>query len=63
MSEKRTWNSPIREPWNPVIRNILQAIDTHNQLYFKTGNPWHLQKAQELRFYVIELKEWIASNE
>jgi hypothetical protein len=63
VSEKRTWNSPIREPWNPVIRNILQAIDTHNQLYFKTGKPWHLQKAQELRGYVIELKEWIASNE
>lgn len=55
----REWNTPKREPWNSPIHNILKAIDNHTQEYFKSGDTWHLQKAQLLREYVSELKTWI----
>jgi len=61
--EKRTWNTPAREPWNEMIRCCLKSIDQHNQMYFETGNSWHLAKAQELRNYVTELKCWLARKE
>ena len=56
---QRTFNTIHREEWNKPIHNILKAIDNHNHEYFKTQDPWHLEKAQELRIYVTELKEWI----
>jgi hypothetical protein len=56
---KREFNTPIREPWNPVIHHCLKAIDHHVMAYFKTGNEWHLQKAQDLRVYITELKTYI----
>ena len=59
----RTFNTPIREPWNTPIHNILKAIDNHTQEYLKRGDIWHLQKAQELRTYVSELKTWIHHQE
>ena len=59
----REWNTPHREDWNAPIHNILKAIDAHTQEYFKSGNEWHLQKAEELRKYVAELKEWIHKTE
>jgi hypothetical protein len=55
----RTFNTPIREPWNAPIHNILKAIDSHTQEYFKSGDTWHLEKAETLRNYVSELKTWI----
>lgn len=60
---ERTFNTPSREPWNKPIHNILKAIDQHNVEYFKSGDSWHLQKAQLLREYVSELKTWIHENE
>jgi hypothetical protein len=60
---KREWNTVEREPWNPVIHQLLRAIDNHNTAYFKTGNSWHLHKAQFLREYVIELKDFILESE
>ena len=59
----REWNTPHREKWNAPIHQILKAIDNHNQEYFRTKNPWHLQKAQMLREYLIELKNWITIKE
>jgi hypothetical protein len=59
----RTYNTPHREDWNAPIHNILKAIDNHTQEYFKGGDEWHLNKAQELRKYVAELKEWIHLQE
>jgi predicted NAD/FAD-binding protein len=59
----RTYNTPHREDWNAPIHNILKAIDNHTQEYFKGGDEWHLNKAQELRIYVAELKEWIHKTE
>jgi hypothetical protein len=59
----REWNTPVREPWNPVISNILKAIDNHTSQYMKDGNVWHLQKAHQLRGYVVELKDWIVATE
>lgn len=60
---KREWDTIEREPWNPVIHQLLRAIDNHNKVYFKTGDPWHLHKAQSLREYVIELKDFILKSE
>jgi hypothetical protein len=59
----REWNTPIREPWNPVIKKCLDAIDTHMRLYLKTGDEWHLSKAETLRKYVKDLKVWIHKEE
>jgi hypothetical protein len=59
----RDFNTPEREPWNAFIKAALKAIDTHNTMYFQTQNPWHLQKASELRAHVKELKEWITLKE
>ena len=55
----REWNTPVREPWNPVIHQCLKAIDNHMHQYIRTGNVWHLEKAAFLRSYVMELKRWI----
>ena len=59
----REWDTPIREPWNPLIKQALDAIDRHEHLYRKTGNGWHAAKAHELRRYVYELKTWIHQQE
>ena len=59
----REWNTNQRKDWNAPIHNILKAIDNHTQEYFKSGNVWHLEKAQELREYVSELKTWIHTEE
>jgi hypothetical protein len=59
----RDFNTPHRQEWNAPIHNILKAIDNHNQEFFKTGNHWHLKKADMLRTYLLELKEWIYRKE
>jgi hypothetical protein len=59
----REWNTPHRESWNAPIHNILKAIDNHTQEYFKSGDEWHLQKSEELRQYLQELKTWIHQKE
>lgn len=63
MDDRRTFNTPIREPWNTPIHNCLKAIDNHMALYLATKNIWHLEKAAELRKYVRELKTWIHAEE
>ena len=59
----REFDTPQRQPWNTPIHNILKAIDNHTRLYLKSGDIWHLQKAQELRKYVADLKTWIHKEE
>jgi len=59
----RTFNTPHREKWNAPIHNILKAIDNHTQEYFKSGEIWHLEKAEMLRVYLTELKTWIHKQE
>jgi hypothetical protein len=63
MNERRTWNTPTREPWNPVIHQMLRAIDHHNEAFFRDGNDWHIDKAIILRQYVRELKDWLNEEE
>ena len=63
MDDRRTFNTPIREPWNTPIHNCLKAIDNHMALYFATRNQWHLDKASMLREYLHELKSWIHAEE
>lgn len=59
----REFNTPIREPWNPVIKKCLDAIDTHIKIHLKTGDKWHLSQAEILRQYVRNLKSWIHKEE
>lgn len=63
MDERRTFNTPIREPWNAPIHNILKAIDNHTKKFLETGDIWHEEKAFMLREYLHELKTWIHKNE
>ena len=63
MSERRTWDNPVRSPWNPKIYNILKSIDLHVDLYLQTGDRQHLEMAEHLRAYVYCLKAWIHREE
>jgi len=60
---KRTFNTPTRAPWNPVIHQLLKAVDEHMHLYFLHRDPWHLEKASMLRAYLHELKTYIHKQE
>lgn len=62
-SERRTWNTPLREPWNPVVKACLNAIDEHVRLHLETHDKWHMEQAEQLRCYVMELKRWIHNQE
>jgi hypothetical protein len=42
---------------------MLDAIDRHEDLLRRTGCGWHAAKAQDLRRYVAELKDWIHCEE
>lgn len=59
----REWNNPIREPWNPVIKKCLDAVDEHMRQHLMTGDDWHLSQAETLRKYVKNLKVWIHKQE
>jgi hypothetical protein len=59
----REWNTPKRECWNPPIHQILKAIDNHTRLWMETGDYWHEEKANVLRDYLRELKDWIHKQE
>lgn len=61
--EKRTFNTPSRERWNPVIYQCLKAIDCHMEFYLKTRDEWHMEKAAFFREYLHELKTWILTEE
>jgi hypothetical protein len=63
MTERRTFNTPLREPLNPIIYQSLRAIDWHNAQFFLTMDRWHLEKAAIIRQYVTELKAWIYEQE
>lgn len=62
-ADRRTWNSPVREPWNPRIHSILKTVDLHVEMYIKTGDPFHLKMADCLRCYIMQLKDWIHEEE
>jgi hypothetical protein len=63
MTERRTFNTPLREPLNPIIYQSLRAIDWHNAQYFLSMDQWHLEKAAMLRSYLHELKSYIHQQE
>ena len=53
----------MREPWNALIKEALQAVDRHNVGYFETGDARHLHLAAHLRSYVSELKDLLKELE
>jgi len=59
----REFNTPIRQPWNRVIKTALDAVDEHNSHYFNSKDTKHLIAAQMLRDYVVFLKNWITQAE
>ena len=62
-TSKRTFDTAVREPWNPAIKTCLDSIDKHVSLHLRTGDVRHLRQAQILREYVSGLKEWIRDKE
>jgi hypothetical protein len=62
-SDRRTWDTPLRKPWNPVIKSCINAIDEHVRLFIATEDIWHLGQAEHLRDYVVKLKDWIHEQE
>jgi len=59
----REWNTPVREPWNGVIKTALDAVDQHNTHYFSSNDLRHLIAAELLRTYVTYLKDLVLSLE
>ena len=59
----REWNTPVREPWNGVIKTALNAVDQHNAHYFQEKDARHLIAAELLRTYVTYLKDLVLSLE
>lgn len=59
----REWDNPIRKPWNPKIKSILDTIDIHTQMHLESGDNFHWAQAEILRKYLLELKTWIHSQE
>jgi len=62
-SDRRSWNTPTREPWNPIIKHCLNAVDLHVDMYLKTHDKRHMDQADLLREYVANLKDWIQDIE
>lgn len=62
-SDRRTWDTPVREQWNPLIHSSLMAVSRHVSLYLETKDRSHLAMAEHLRTYVRELKDWILREE
>ena len=62
-TERRTWSTEVRNPWNGKIHSALQSVDLHVSLYLKTGDPFHLTMAETLRQYILCLKVWIHRSE
>lgn len=63
MARTREWNTPFREPWNPIIKRCLDGVDLHTKLYISTGDNFHHQQANMLRDYISKLKDWIHNTE
>ena len=63
VNERRTWNNPTREPWNPLIKACLTGVDQHTSLLLQTGDVRHAEQAALLRQYVSGLKDWITQEE
>jgi len=63
LSERRSFNTEIRAPWNPVIHNLLKAIEYHVHYDLEKDSEYHRQQAAVLRKYVANLKDWIEKEE
>lgn len=62
-TDRRSWNTPVRENWNVLIHECLRGISRHVSLYLETKDKNHLMMAESLRCYVRELKNWILTQE
>jgi hypothetical protein len=63
VDERRTFNTPLREPLNPIIHHMLKAVDWHVSAYLRTGDRWHMEQAQAVRGYIQQLKDWVVRQE
>ena len=59
----REWNTPVRAPWNGVIKMALDTVDKHNDHYIHSKDTRHLIAASLLRNYVVYLKDLIKDLE
>lgn len=59
----REWDTPVREPWNAVIKQALRAVDMHTSAGLAGEGEWHKRRAQMLREYVAELKDYLVAQE
>ena len=62
-ASRREWNTPVRAPWNALIKECLLAVDRHNAAHLAAPDQRHAQLAQALRIYVAELKNLICEIE
>jgi hypothetical protein len=50
----------VRQPFQDAIALIVHTIDYHNSF---VGNKFHRRQARVLKWYLLDLKEWIREEE
>ena len=57
---KRDFSTKVRQPFQDAIALIVYTIDYHNSFI---GNKFHRRQARVLKWYLLDLKEWIREEE
>ena len=57
---KRDFSTKVRQPFQDAIALIVHTIDYHNSF---VGNKFHRRQARVLKWYLLDLKEWIRNEE
>ena len=65
MSQKRTFTTFTRMPYQDSISLVLKMIDYHNNQAMKdfSNAEFHKKQAMVLKMYLIDLKEFIIKHE
>ena len=57
---KRDFSTKVRQPFQDAIALIVHTIDYHNSF---VGDKFHRRQARVLKWYLLDLKEWIQKEE
>tara|TARA_B100000941_G_C28046695_1_gene322353 strand:- start:184 stop:393 length:210 start_codon:yes stop_codon:yes gene_type:complete len=65
MSQKRTFTTFTRMPYQDSISLVLKMIDYHNNQAMKdfSNAEFHKKQAMVLKMYLIDIKEFIIKHE
>lgn len=56
----RQYHSEFRQQWNKHIKSVMDAMDQHARY---PDDPFHVNRFNHLKQYIIDLKQWILTKE